>query len=351
MHIAGLRMTDPWADRVLRERGIETVHLHDEACELGVLIDHAHLDHHGPDQSYRPRVRLSGELRSVRPTGVPWPYGIDEVTFAPGTGEMVDAVYEFDDPQLTALVAKGYFRPGFEVPSEITGFVWELPAQADALVLAPAGGEVPAVFVRIHDIAQLQTDLATSGYDLVEYFPDRSAQPVAPTSATTGPEDLHADQFETLFSDDGFLDVFDSAEATDVMEHPTGEAGPQSEGSELTRQINEVEAQLAAEREQARREREALAGTPENLYRQRVSTVLADADAATLARRAQLDETSYEAATRRTRDRQAGERRALLDHMARDISEENNVEFEPRPGGLYDFDEIEESGESDDLDF
>lgn len=272
MQIAGLKMTDLWADRILRQRGIQTAQAKDQACELGVFIDQIYFEHHGPEDGYRPYLHLSGELRSVTPEGVTsWPYGVESVVFSPGSGDPVDAFYEFDAEQLNELVRKGYFQPGFEVPTGVTGIQWELPARADALVMAPVDErDVPVVFVQVHEIAALNLDLASTGYDLVEYFRDQSTERPKTTQAEVMGTPARNDEYDNLFADDEPLEVFDSQEATRLASRQDEAEEP----SDLDRQLQAMERQLADEREAVRRDRENTAGTTENLYRDKVSSLL-----------------------------------------------------------------------------
>jgi hypothetical protein len=173
MKVAGIKMTDPWASRVLRSKGIETERVASAPVETVVQMEQVSFEHHGPEKNYRPLLHLTGELRSILPNES-LPYGIDEVTFRNGLGPIVDAFYEFDDHQLSELVSKGYFTEGFEPPANMAGIPWELPTTIDALILAPEHqGDAPVVFVTIHGQTELALDIENSGYDLAEYFENR----------------------------------------------------------------------------------------------------------------------------------------------------------------------------------
>ncbi|MET3172860.1 UNVERIFIED_ORG: hypothetical protein ABIB52_000688 [Arthrobacter sp. UYCu721] len=173
MKVAGFKMTDPWASRVLRSKGVETERVASAPVETVVLMERVSFEHHGSDKNYRPLLHLTGELRSILPDEA-LPYGVEEVTFRSGLGPTVDAFYEFDDAQLTELVSKGYFTEGFEPPSTMAGIPWELPTTIDALILAPEhNGDAPVVFVTIHGQTELALDAENSGYDLAEYFENK----------------------------------------------------------------------------------------------------------------------------------------------------------------------------------
>jgi hypothetical protein len=173
MKVAGIRMTDPWASRVLRSKGVETERVAGVPVETVVQMERVSFEHHGSEKNYRPLLHLTGELRSILPNES-LPFGVDEVTFRSGLGPTVDAFYEFDDSQLTELVSKGYFTEGFEPPANMAGIPWELPTTIDALILAPEQeGDAPVVFVTIHGQTELALDAENSGYDLAEYFEDK----------------------------------------------------------------------------------------------------------------------------------------------------------------------------------
>ncbi|WP_158819126.1 MULTISPECIES: hypothetical protein [Streptomyces] len=267
-------MNDVWAHRVLRERGVETYRLEGVTAELGVMVESLDLKHRGKEENYRPYLHLTGELRSVTPA-IALPFGISQVTYSPGQGEKVDAFYEFDDQQLVVLAGKGYFTSGFAVPEQVTGIEWELPATADMLVLAPPGaqteGDAPVVFIQIHDIGNLEIDLESSGYDLAAYFTDHSKNGVPRAEAVVDARGLKARSgtINSLFTEDE-LGLDSEVEA--VVGAPAPEAAPVAGG--MSARLQQVEAEIASEREQYQTERAITEGTPENLYRERVAAPL-----------------------------------------------------------------------------
>ncbi|WP_327357878.1 hypothetical protein [Streptomyces sp. NBC_01304] len=274
MRTAGLTMNDVWAHRVLRERGVETYRLEGVAAELGVMVESLDLKHRGKEENYRPYLHMTGELRSVTPAAA-LPFGISQVTYSPGQGEKVDAFYEFDDQQLVVLAGKGYFTSGFTVPEQITGIEWELPATADMLVLAPSGarteGDVPVVFTQIHGIGGLEIDIESSGYDLAGYFADHSKDGASRAEAVVDVRGLkaRADAINSLFTEDELgLDT----EAQQVVAVPAPDAAPVADG--MSARLRQIEADIAAEREQYQSERASTEGTTENLYKQRVAPAL-----------------------------------------------------------------------------
>lgn len=277
MRTAGLTMNDVWAHRVLRERGVETYRLEGVTAELGVMVESLDLKHRGKEVNYRPYLHMTGELRSVTPAKA-LPFGISRVTYSPGQGEKVDAFYEFDDQQLVVLAGKGYFTSGFAVPEQVTGIEWELPATADMLVLAPSGAQTeadtPVVFTQIHDIGGLEIDLASSGYDLAGYFADHSTDGVPRAEAVVDARGLKArsDAVNSLFTEDELgLDI----EVKQVVGAPAPEAAPVAG---MSARLQQIEAEIAAEREQYQSERASTEGTTENLYRARVAAALQTAE-------------------------------------------------------------------------
>ncbi|MFI9629325.1 hypothetical protein [Streptomyces sp. NPDC052042] len=273
MRTAGLTMNDVWADRILRERGVETYRYEGLDADIGVLVESAELRHRGKEENHRPYLHITGELRSITPAE-PLPYGISQVTYSPGQGEKVDAFYEFDNEQLVALTRKGYFSRSFGVPEQITGIEWELPATVDALVLAPSGTEsesdVPVVFTQVHGTAGLEIDLTSSGYDLTDYFADHSKGSAERTQILTDERALRArsDAINSLFTEDE-LDL------TEQTGHPASPAvQEETEADEVSSGLLQVEAEIAAEREEYLAQRERTAGTPENLYHERVAQAL-----------------------------------------------------------------------------
>ena len=276
-------MTDVWAHRVLRERGVETTRIENEQADIAVFVETMELAHHGPEQNFRPYLHLNGELRGVRPHQR-LPYGVDAVTFPTGRGETVDVFYEFDDKQLALLAKRGYFSPGFTVPEQVVGIEWELPATVDAVVLAPAGDparstesapDVPVVFVKVHDLGSLDVDMESSGYDLAEYFADFSTDgaPHVEPRVVEGQSLLQrSGEMATLFDDADF----------EQQQDPTLVASAQLSGPEaqddMSARLQAVAAELAAEEEQLRLDLAAREGTPENIYRERVASALQTVD-------------------------------------------------------------------------
>lgn len=182
MRTAGLPMTDPWATHLLDEPTI-VVNRYDQVdATLSVYVQSVILAHHQSTLNYRPYLHATGELRAIHPHS-DLAGNISTITYQPGHGETVDMFYECDHDQLVALVAKGYFSRHFTLPDTITNIEWDIPAVVDISVITPdaAGVEAPIVFTHVHDIAALRIDTAISGYDLIDYCVDYSADMPVPT--------------------------------------------------------------------------------------------------------------------------------------------------------------------------
>ncbi|MDT8913571.1 hypothetical protein [Amycolatopsis sp. PS_44_ISF1] len=272
MRTAGLTMNDVWSGRVLRERGVTTHRCEGLPAEIGVFVEAAELKHWDRNENYRPYLHITGQLRWLAPQTA-LPYGISRVIYAPEQGERVDAFYEFDDRQLQTLAAKGYFHSAFAVPEQrFTGIEWELPAVMDALVLAPpaTGAGLPVVFTRVHNIAGLEIDLASSGYDLTDYIDDTPQGGLSRITPVSSEQELRArtDVVDPLFPEEP-LDLPGQPERPDP---PAGDTPP--EADPVSTRLQQVEADIAAEHERYRGEREGTRGTPEHLYHTHVAQPL-----------------------------------------------------------------------------
>lgn len=235
MKAPALSMASPLAGRLLRE-GATLVS--DVPCEAVVHVDQAYLSHHGPDQNYRPYLRLSGELRGLVPEQ-PLPGGVHEVGSRPTMGPVFDVFYEFSDEQLGQMVSKGYFSRQFAVPPIMTGADYELPVTANVLVLEPGdpqAGDVPLVFVDVHNRTGLELDLGSSGYDLADYF-----------------ESVRQDERQSGELDAEMVDQYDSRAVDDIFNDPRFAGMREAEAQRLA----EMEAEEARRAEaQASREGE-----------------------------------------------------------------------------------------------
>jgi hypothetical protein len=139
----------------------------------------------------------------------------------------------------------------------------------DTLHVAPAGGEgIPVVFARVRDVSSLEINLASSGYDLAEYFHQASQDEAAPVAGVRA----RSDEIRSLFPEDP-LPEDRGREAAIAGRQDRAET---AYSGDLAGQLAEHEQQIEAGREAERRRREAQAGTTENIYRDKVASRLRD---------------------------------------------------------------------------
>lgn len=208
MELAPLMMDDPWSARVLRDRTGNAQMLRGVPSEIAVAMEKVDVLHHGEEQNFRPYLRLQGRVEEIEPD-VELPFGIAKLPFQQGGGPRLNAFYEFNDGQLSDLVAKGYFSEDFRVPEQMEQIIWDLPGTADYLIKYPEyAHEVPVVFVGIHDQSTLQLTQASSDYDLHNYFPDYSRTEEQFEAAVQAEHAAEAEQYTgvmyDLFADEEF---------------------------------------------------------------------------------------------------------------------------------------------------
>lgn len=147
----------------------------------------------------RPYMHIMGECREIK--GI-MPYGVTELTFEEGKGIPVDIFYEFTDDELSAMVKKGLFKPGFECPEEMYTNVLEMPLTCNFTAVAPqAGSDVPILFADIADKQYIVTNSEDCGYTFGDYF----REPVVPEV------------------EDEFIDFSDVKVEDDLLEQPVEE--------------------------------------------------------------------------------------------------------------------------------
>ena len=147
----------------------------------------------------RPYMHIMGECREIK--GV-MPYGVTELTFEEGKGIPVDIFYEFTDDELSAMVKKGLFKPGFECPEEMYTNVLEMPLTCNFTAVAPqAGSDVPILFADIANKQYIVTNSEDCGYTFGDYF----KEPVVPEI------------------EDEFIDFADVELEDDLLEQPKEE--------------------------------------------------------------------------------------------------------------------------------
>lgn len=177
MKIPSLTMTDPWFSHVARHRSAHVETLTGVPVDISVLMDQVTIEHGPASEHFRPHLRLAGRVTGVKPSpeaiedGVSFGYGITETTFDTGAEPILDAVYDFTDDQLVALVAKGYFNEEFRAPESMVGIEWILPAESDVAVFSPGGPQdPPLVFHGLRGLEDMRLTVHTSGYELTEVF-------------------------------------------------------------------------------------------------------------------------------------------------------------------------------------
>lgn len=265
-------MADVWAERVLNLRGVRTQRFERIPATVGVLVDTIELAHHGQDRKYRPYLHVIGEMRTIAlPEGMP--HGLTELTYPVGS-EQIDVFYEFDDAQLIHLAQKGYYQTSFRVPDgRVTGVEWELPAEIDAVVLAPDpdvdGGQLPVVFAHVHRRGHLPANLETSGYDLAAYFDDFSR---------SGAEVIRVADERTMAIRSGELDSLFGEDVYDVesVREDRETVAESMAVDEFDGRKREIEDAIEAERAAFQADLAAEEGTPEHVYAQQVATSLAE---------------------------------------------------------------------------
>ncbi|KOX14017.1 hypothetical protein [Nocardiopsis sp. NRRL B-16309] len=244
MRIAPLPITDPWFHRLARDGKADVRTLNAVPCDISVHMETVTVLHHGIDQNYRPYLHLRGQIIQIRPD-VELPFGITETQYRAGAEPGFDAYYEFDPAQLAELVRKGYFGTRFRVPESMTGIEWELPAEADFLVVAPENADQPPlVFAGVRDQNSAVLTEENSGYTLAEYFPDYSAE--SPVRSSAEPEatvPTHSGAIQDLFADEYLDDAEHRRPAGPgnryAAVNPTGQASD----SEFDRLVKDLEAQ------------------------------------------------------------------------------------------------------------
>ncbi|MDE3723957.1 AAA family ATPase [Nocardiopsis sp. N85] len=248
MKIAPLRITDPWFHRLARHGKADVQTLRAVPCDIAVRMEAVSILHHGIDQNYRPYLHLRGRLAQVQPD-VELPYGITELPFRRGAEPVADAFYEFDSAQLAELVRKGYFGTRFRVPETMVGIVWELPAEADFLVVAPEStAQPPVVFVGVRDQNNLVLTEETSGYNLADYFPDYSLEDSVQASAGNElPVPTHSGAIQDLFADEKFEDADHRRPAGSARRDAAPGRTVQAPQGLFDKLMNEVEAERLAQ--------------------------------------------------------------------------------------------------------
>ncbi|WP_152447989.1 AAA family ATPase [Nocardiopsis alkaliphila] len=287
MIIAPLRMTDPWFHRLARNDEADAQTLNGVSCDIAVRMETVSILHHDADQNYRPYLHLRGQLTRIRPDVV-LPHGITELRFRSGSEPTIDAFYEFDTDQLSELVRKGYFGPRFRVPDSMIGIMWELPAEADLLVIAPEDvDQPPLVFVDVREQNSAVLTEENSGYALAEYFPDYSienSEQMVAEAQTAVP--THSEQIQDLFADEELDETPHGRAGFSRRDVPSGQSAmePLPKGA-FDRLLEEVEARRRVEEAAKKPGVDYVPDSPEGLLRERITPAVEQALVDRLERR------------------------------------------------------------------
>ncbi|WP_431872673.1 AAA family ATPase [Nocardiopsis eucommiae] len=272
MKIAPLKLTDPWLHRLARDSEADTETLSAVPCEISVRMETVSVLHHGTDQNHRPYLHLRGQIVQIQPD-VALPYGITALPFRSGSEPNFDAFYEFGTDQLLELVRKGYFGSRFQVPESMTGIVWELPAEADFLLVAPERiDQPPLAFVGVRNQNNTELNEGNSGYTLAEYFPDYSTEEPEWAVIENQPAvSERSEQIEDLFADEEF-DVVQRGQTSSVRRDEGAVASTvnQVPGGVFDRVLEEVRAQRRVEEATLRPGVDYVEDTPEGMLRSRI---------------------------------------------------------------------------------
>lgn len=201
-------------DDVHYEKGVQ--------CEGDIYVSKAHLnanswyDHKNPG---RPYMHITGECRSIRGK---MPYGVTKLTFKEGKGIPVDIFYEFTDDEISGMVKKGLYRPGFECPEEIYGNVLDMPITCNFIVVAPQeGSSVPILFADIVDKHNIVTNSDDCGYVFGDYFKEAKEPEAEDDFLDFADIELEDDLFEQPEDDkvEEAVEEPEPAEETEIDKH------------------------------------------------------------------------------------------------------------------------------------
>ena len=166
-------------------------------CEGDIHVSKAYLsanswyDRKNPG---RPYMHIVGECRSIRGK---MPYGVTKLTFKEGGGIPVDIFYEFSDDEISGMVKKGLYRPGFKCPEEIRTNVLDMPITCNFIVVAPQkGSNVPILFADIADKHNIVTNSDDCGYVFGDYFKEAEEPEVEDDFLDFADIELEDDLFE-----------------------------------------------------------------------------------------------------------------------------------------------------------
>lgn len=151
-------------------------------AELVLKVESAYIGFGTQAEKFKPSLFLVGRPTVLRGN---FPCGIIEMDYTtPQDRSLMVYRYELNRRDLTEMVRKGFYEPGFEVPPIIQNNEFELPVRTTCVCMPPqqvngpqgAYMEPPLGFVSIEADSCVCTD-ETSGYSICDYFPFVEAEP------------------------------------------------------------------------------------------------------------------------------------------------------------------------------
>ena len=201
-------------DDVRYEKGVH--------CEGDIHVSEAYLsanswyDDKNPG---RPYMHIIGECRSIRGK---MPYGVTKLTFKEGGGIPVDILYEFSDDEISGMVKKGLYKPGFECPEEIYTNVLDMPITCNFIAVGPQeGSNVPILFADIVRKHHIVTNSEDCGYVFGNYFKEAKEPEAEDDFLDFADIELEDDLFEQPEDDkvEEAVEEPEPAEETEIDKH------------------------------------------------------------------------------------------------------------------------------------
>lgn len=222
MKIPGQTMYSPFFGAV-HKTSDDDVHCEEGVqCEGDIHVSDAYLNAnswHDRKNPGRPYMCITGECRSIRGK---MPYGVTKLTFKEGKGIPVDIYYEFNDDELSGMVKKGLYRPGFKCPEEIYENVLDMPITCNFIVVAPQkGSNIPILFADIVDKHYIVTNSDDCGYVFGDYFKEAEEPEVEDDFLDFADIELEDDLFEQPEEDkvEEVVEEPEPAEETEIDKH------------------------------------------------------------------------------------------------------------------------------------
>lgn len=220
MKIAGLNTLNRWYVEMnarLARGHIDAEILNSVPVVNQMYVEKAVIAFDGPEHGYRPFMLVEGYLTALKPTEE-MVYGITEVFWNDKETISLQYRYDFSDEQIKDLIdKKGLYQEGFSAPQDLVDKEWLLPGMADFFIVAPEDFESPPIlFATLKDPTSNVVNELSSGYELVEFFDDKTVQKVSELQAESEAEYVVAD-----FGTDINTDVIDFALSESVVDLDT----------------------------------------------------------------------------------------------------------------------------------